>query len=94
MTPEQAISAQGQKVAVAGVASLSDANGMAGTFIRLTAPDSDVPFVGYISSDNERQLPNPGELSGRVVEITGVVETRGSVPMINLTSPSQIRVLR
>jgi hypothetical protein len=93
-TPEQAISAQGNKVAVAGVASVSDANGMPGTFIRLTAPDTEVPFVGYISIDNERQFPNPGQLQGHTIEITGVVETRGTIPMIMLTSPDQVRVLR
>ncbi len=93
-TPEQAISAQGNKVAVAGVASVGDADGMPGTFIRLTAPDSNVPFVGYISIDNERQFPNPGQLQGRMVELTGVVETRGSIPMIMLTTPDQVRVLR
>jgi hypothetical protein len=95
MTPEQAISvsSQGQNVAVAGVATVSEAIGLPGTFIRLTAPDSAIPFVGYIDIDNEPEFPNPAQFDGRKIKITGVVETRGSVPMIELTSPHQIALL-
>jgi hypothetical protein len=95
ITPEQAMAAQGQNVTVEGVASLSDANGMpAGLFIRLSTTGPGAAFAGYISADNQGKFPGLGTLRGRVVAITGVVETTTTIPIIRITSPDQIRIVR
>jgi hypothetical protein len=94
LTPQQALGRQGQKVAVKGVASISDALGLPGIFIRLTGPGSNIPFVGYIENNNQRQFPSPRELEGKTIEIIGVVETSGSIPMIRLTSADQMKIIR
>jgi hypothetical protein len=95
ITPTQAMAAQGQNVTVEGVASLSDANGMPpGMFIRLGAGGRDAPFAGYISADNQGKFPGLGTLRGRMVAITGVVETTTTIPIIRISSPDQIRIVR
>jgi hypothetical protein len=95
ITPEQAMAAQGQNVTVEGMASLSDANGMpAGLFIRLSTTGPGAAFAGYISADNQGNFPGLGTLRGRVVAITGVVETTTTIPIIRITSPDQIRIVQ
>jgi hypothetical protein len=95
ITPEQAMANQGQNVTVEGVASLSDANGMpAGLFIRLSTTGPGAAFAGYISADNQDKFPGLGTLKGKLVAITGVVETTSTIPIIRITSPDQIRVVR
>lgn len=93
ISPEQAMRAQGQNVTVEGVASLSDANGMpAGLFIRLSTTGPGAAFAGYISAENQGKFPGLGTLQGKMVAITGVVETTTTIPIIRITSPDQIRI--
>ena len=95
ITPNQAMANQGQNVTVEGVASISDANGMpAGLFIRLGGGGRDAPFAGYISAENQGKFPGLGTLKGKMVAITGVVETTTTIPIIRITSPDQIRIVR
>ena len=94
LTPQQALGQRGQNIVVEGRASITDALGLPGIFIRLTGPGSNVPFIGYIETSNQAQFPNPRELEGRTVEMSGVVETSGSIPMIRLTSADQIKIIR
>ena len=94
LTPQQAIGRQGQNVVVAGIADVTEADGLPGVYVHLSTPGSHVPFVGYISTNNEGQFPDPRGLTGKTVEISGVVETDGSIPMIRLTHPEQIKIVR
>ena len=94
ITPQQAIGRQGQNVVVEGVADVTEADGLPGLYVHLSAPDSHVPFVGYISTNNEEHFPDPRGLNGKTIAISGVVETDGSIPMIRLTSPDQIKIIR
>lgn len=94
ITPQQASGRQGQNVVVEGVADVTEADGLPGLYVHLSTPDTHVPFVGYIATNNEDHFADPHGLNGKTVEISGVVETDGSVPMIRLTSPGQIKVIR
>jgi hypothetical protein len=95
VSPQQALGRQGQNVTVEGVARVSEADGMPGVFIRLDNPRGPhVPFVGYISVNNEGMFPDLRELDGRRIDISGVVETTGTIPMIRLTSADQITIVR
>jgi hypothetical protein len=95
ITPNQAMANQGQNVTVEGVASISDANGMpAGLFIRLGGGGRDAPFAGYISAENQGKFPGLGALKGKMIAITGVVETTTTIPIIRIVSPDQIRIVR
>lgn len=94
LSPEQAIARQGQSVTVEGRANVTEADGMPGVFVRLSNPDSHVPFVGYVETNNEGKFPDLRALQGRVVDITGIVETRSTPPMIKLTSADQIKIVR
>jgi hypothetical protein len=95
ITPEQAMANQGQNVTVEGVASLSDSHGMPpGLFIRLSTTGPGATFAGYISAENQSKFPGLGTLQGKVVAITGVVETTTTIPIIRINSPDQIRVVR
>jgi hypothetical protein len=95
ITPEQAFSNQGQHVTVEGIASLSDANGLpAGLFLRLSTTGPGAAFAGYISAENQGKFPGLGTLQGKLISITGVVETTSTIPIIRLTSPEQIRIVR
>lgn len=95
ITPGQAFSNQGQSVTVEGIASVADANGMpAGLFLRLNDRGGrDAPFAGYIAAENQDRFPGLGTLQGKLVSITGVVETTSTIPIIRLTSPEQIRIV-
>lgn len=94
LTPQQAIGRQGQNVTVQGIAAVTEAAGLPGLYVHLSLPDSHVPFVGYIAVNNEGEFPDPRELNGKTIEISGVVETDGSIPMIRLTHPDQIKIVR
>ena len=95
ITPEQAYSSQGQNVTVQGVASLSDAHGMPpGVFIRLSTTGPGAAFAGYITVEDQGKFPGLGTLKGKMVSISGVVETTNTIPIIRLTSPDQIRIVR
>ena len=95
ITPEQAQGNQGQSVTVEGVASLSDAHGMPpGLFIRLSTTGPGAAFAGYISKEDQTKFPGLGDLRGRVIAMTGVVETTSTIPIIRLTTPDQIRIVR
>jgi hypothetical protein len=95
ITPEQAQGSQGQSVTVEGVASLSDAHGMPeGTFIRLSTTGRGAAFAGYVAAGNYNRFPDLRDLDGRVISITGVVETTSTIPIIRLTSADQIRIVR
>jgi hypothetical protein len=94
ISPQQAMGDQGQKVTVEGVANVSEAEGLPGLFVRLNAKGSSTPFAGYISTGNEDKFPDIHALEGKTVDITGVVETSGSVPIIRISSAGQLKVIR
>jgi hypothetical protein len=90
-SPQQAIGHQGHHVTVEGIASVRDADGLMGTYVWLKNPKN-VLFVGYVSVNNKARFPDLQNLDGKKIDITGVVETFNSIPMIRLTSANQIRM--
>jgi hypothetical protein len=94
VSPQQAMGDQGQNVTVEGVATVSDAEGLPGLFVRLNAKGSSTPFAGYISTGNEDKFRDIRALEGKTVDITGVVETSGSIPIIRISSAGQLKVIR
>jgi hypothetical protein len=93
ISPQQAAANPGQNVIVEGVATVSEADGLPGLFVRLDSP-SHAPFVGYIPANIENKFPDIQQLQGKTVDITGVVETGSQIPMIRLTSADQIKIVQ
>lgn len=97
VSPEQATGMKGQNVTVEGYASLGSANSMLlpGVYLRLNSNGGDgSPFAGFIAQGDEYKFPDLDRLEGRVIAMTGVVESTNTIPMIRLTSPNQIIVVR
>ena len=95
ISPEQASGSAGQRVTVEGIASLGDANGMPdGVFVRLMDVGRGAVIAGYISKGNEERFPDLRSLEGKLIVITGVVETETGIPIIRVTSADQIRIVR
>ena len=89
---DQALANKGQNVTVEGVASIHRDSRL-GTYVDLDGRWPATHFSGYIPSGNEHEFPLDG-LEGHVVDITGTIAVRRSIPTIIITNGSQLRVVR
>jgi hypothetical protein len=66
--------------------------GALGTYIMVRRPASNSIAAGFIPFGDEGAFPDPTQLEGHRVAISGVVAMYG-MPMITMTSPDQLEVV-
>ncbi len=97
VSPEQATGMRGQNVTVEGIASIGPSNTLLqpGVYLRLNSNGGPgAIFAGFIAEGDQNKFPDIRELDGKVIAITGVVESTNTIPMIRVLTPDQIILVR
>jgi hypothetical protein len=93
ITPAQALANKGQNMTVQGVAFIHRDSRL-GSYIDLDGQWPNTHFSAYIPTGDEHEFPPLQSLKGHVVDITGTIGIRRSIPTIIITDASQLRVVR